>query len=92
MKEIHIVAFVQTEWNREGQQTFQRRENRVAFKKLLDAYDFAESEAYKIAQTYMHLGANVRETFDSPTTGFHYSTDNGITGTWNFYVDSVNLY
>lgn len=88
MTEIHVLAFVQTE-RINGEKIFERRENKVAFKELNDALFAAEEQCMLMCDHYKNAGYlvdhNDRETI------FHYFSSDGLVGSWNFYIDTLNV-
>jgi len=89
MKEIHVLAFVQTE-RKNGTTTFKRRENKVAFTDVIQALQAAEDQCFAMFEMYRNLGYGVTYQ-EERMTSFHYFGDDGLVGSWNFYVDSMTL-
>ena len=88
MTEIHVLAFVQTEWVN-GKKTFERRENKVAFEELNDALFAVEDQCNRMAQMYESAGYLV--SHEDRENIFHYFNKNGLEGVWNFYIDTMNV-
>lgn len=89
MKEIHVLAFVQTE-RKDGVTVYHRRSNKVAFTDIVKALDAAENQCFAMFDQYRNHGYNVKFD-DYQMTLFHYSDEHGLAGTWNFYVDSMPI-
>ena len=89
MKEIHVLAFVHTE-RKNGMTSFERRENKVAFTDVIQALQAAEAQCFAMLDMYRYHGYDVI-CEEERMTSFHYFGDDGLVGTWNFYVDSMAL-
>ena len=58
MKEIHVLAFVQTE-RKDGVTVYHRRSNKVAFTDIVKALDAAENQCFAMFDQYRNHGYNM---------------------------------
>lgn len=88
MTEIHVLAFVQTEWVN-GEKTFERRESIVAFEDLGAALFAVGDRCNHVAQVCE--GAGYLVSHGARENIFRSFNRYGLAGVWNFCIDTLNV-